>query len=29
MTQSSVRGEGTRPDTVRHARGRRAGRRGR
>ncbi|GHC24611.1 transcriptional regulator [Streptomyces anthocyanicus] len=29
MTQSSVRGEGTRPDTVPHARGRRAGRRGR
>ncbi|MBH5129950.1 LCP family protein [Streptomyces sp. HB-N217] len=29
MTQSSVRGEGTRPDTVRHARGRRAGRDGR
>ncbi|PPS88282.1 LCP family protein [Streptomyces sp. MH60] len=29
MTQSSVRGEGTRPDTVRHARGRRAGRGGR
>ncbi|WP_205616725.1 MULTISPECIES: LCP family protein [unclassified Streptomyces] len=29
MTQSSVRGEGTRPDTVRHARGRRTGRRGR
>ncbi len=29
MTQSSVRGEGTRPDTVRHARGRRAGHGGR
>ncbi|MFJ6073787.1 LCP family protein [Streptomyces sp. NPDC093065] len=29
MTQSSVRGEGTRPDTVRHARGRRTGRGGR
>ncbi|CAL9475571.1 LCP family protein [Streptomyces sp. enrichment culture] len=29
MTQSSVRGEGTRPDAVRHTRGRRAGRGGR
>ncbi|MEU9217996.1 LCP family protein [Streptomyces sp. NPDC048376] len=29
MTQSSVRGEGTRPDPVRHARGRRSGRGGR
>ncbi|MFG2682564.1 LCP family protein [Streptomyces sp. NPDC048392] len=28
MTQSSVRGEGTRPDAVRHARGRSAGRGG-
>jgi LCP family protein required for cell wall assembly len=29
MTQSSVRGEATRPETVRHARGRRSGRGGR